>query len=202
MASTLHEGQIRRGKKVTKIAIKKLSDKATVNVFVNNEPAPQSFDHVVTTMPFGCLRMVDMTECSLTWELQTAIRCLSYDSSVKIGVRFSERWWEKQVIPHYGGVSNTDRPTRVLVYPSYGMKEDKGATMIVSYTWAQDALRFGACAQGKDSPPEKELLEIVLNDLADIHGIQEKDYLPGLLLEYKIHDWYADADSCGTMFLR
>lgn len=102
-------------------------------------------------------------------------------------------------MPHLGGVSNTDRPTRVVVYPSYGIGQNNGTTMIASYTWAQDALRFGALAQGKDSQAEKDLIKTVLNDLADIHGITDKTYLPGLMEEYKIHDWYADSDSCGML---
>ena len=37
----------------------------------------------------------------------------------------------------------------VVMYPSYGMGGPTGASMVVSYIWAQDALRFGAFAGGK-----------------------------------------------------
>lgn len=205
MAKTLHDGQIKRGNKVTKLAVNTDAPFRTVDVYVNHETKPDNYSHVITTLPFGCLRMVDTSGCHLTWDLQSAIRMLHYDSSVKIGMRFKERWWEKKgvegynSIAHKGGVSSTDRPSRVVVYPSYGIDETTGATMIVSYTWAQDALRIGALATGKDTQSEKDLITSVLHDLAVMHKIEDPTYLRDLMLEYKIHDWYADGDSCGML---
>ena len=108
--------------------------------------------------------MVDTSQCNFSWDLQSAMRSLSYDAATKVGIKFKERWWER--MGQVGGVSNTDRPTRVVVYPSYGIG-GTDATMIVSYTWAQDALRFGAFSGNRDS--EKVLLDVILKDLADMH---------------------------------
>ena len=37
----------------------------------------------------------------------------------------------------------------VVMCPSYGIGAPTGASMVESYTWSQDALRFGAFAGGK-----------------------------------------------------
>lgn len=207
MADTLHPGQIKRGQKVTKISIKGEDLAKTVYVHVNNKEESETYDHVITTLPFGCLRVVDTTECYLSWHLQTAIRTLRYDSSVKIAMRFTDRWWETcgepgyNNVPHVGGVSSTDRLARTIVYPSYGIGSKDSATMIVSYTWAQDALRIGAFMQGKESRAEKDLISTILQDLQTIHGIDSSkhpNYLRNRLMDYKMHDWYADSDACGS----
>lgn len=73
--------------------------------------------------------------------------------------------------------------------------------MIVSYTWSQDAKRVGALARGKKTLSEKDLLQTICHDLQLIHEIDTtvhgEDYLLNKMQAYKIHDWYADADSCG-----
>jgi monoamine oxidase len=205
MASKLSQ-TIQRGKRATSIAaIASGSPRATsVNVTVNGEASPRNYHHVISTMPFSCLRMVDTTQCGFNWTFQTAIRALHYDSSVKVAIKFSSRWWEHGGLVnglHFGGVSSTDRPTRTVVYPSYGLlNEASGATIIVSYSWAQDALRFGALAQGHGSEGESLLLQIIIKDLADMHQV---DYygLWSLIEDYKVHDWYADEYSAGAFAL-
>ena len=79
------------------------------------------------------------------------IRALEYDNSVKVAIRFSGRTrccgtgWE---------ASYTDRLTTVVAYPSYGIGGPTGASVVVSYTWLQNALRFGALAGGKEKGGE------------------------------------------------
>ncbi|KAG8732220.1 hypothetical protein FRC12_019387 [Ceratobasidium sp. 428] len=116
-------------------------------------------------------------------------------------MRFSERWWEKREPHQFGGVSSTDRPTRTVVYPSYGMNLSEGASMIVSYTWAQDAFRLGSMAQGKGSPAEKALIAGILKDLADMHKITDATYLPGLMKDYHVYNWYGHEFSMGAFAL-
>jgi monoamine oxidase len=143
---------VEKGKRVTKLAFN--HDKSLLEVGIAGESAPRSYAHVVSTVPFGCLRAIDTAGCSFPWALQTAIRTLHYDSSVKVGIQFSERWWEedKPKRAHKGGASSTDRPSRTIVYPSYGIGQPgSGATMIASYTWAQDAARIGSLIPKKAS---------------------------------------------------
>lgn len=162
-----------------------------VSVAIKDDKVLHSYDHVISTMPFSCLRLVDTTKCDFSWGFQTAMRTLHYDSSVKVAIRFSDRWWEKTPLAHDGGLSYTDRPSRTVVYPSYGRNGDTGATMIVSYTWAQDALRLGALAQGHGSEAEDRLLRILFKDLAIIHDM-DFETLWKKKLDHHVFDWYAD----------
>lgn len=190
---------VENGKRVIAIApiVDARSLSATsVSVTVADEPGPRTYTHVISTMPLSCLRMVDTAQCGFDWTFQTAIRDLHYDSGVKVAIRFSRRWWENSSLangPHAGGVSTTDRPTCAVIYPSYGIGETTGATMIVSYSWAQDAIRFGALAQTSAEPL---MIQSIIKDLADMHDM---DYttLSGLVEDHKIHDWYADEYAAG-----
>lgn len=171
----------------------------SVEVTIAHENSPRDYSHVISTMPFSCLRMVDTTKCGFDWTFQTAMRALHYDSSVKVAIKFSNRWWESPHLtkgPHVGGVSSTDRPTRTVVYPSYGLRETTGATMIVSYTWAQDAMRFGALARGHGSEEETLVLQTIIKDLADMHQVDYNELLK-IVEDYKVHDWYGDQYSAG-----
>ena len=82
----------------------------------------------------------------MPFTLQQAVQSLQCEPPVKVAMRFSTRWWTT-LQNHRGGVSRTDRPTRIVVYPSYGIDTDT-ATMIVSHTWTQDAPRNAAFVKG------------------------------------------------------
>ncbi|KAG8736327.1 hypothetical protein FRC10_009450 [Ceratobasidium sp. 414] len=177
----------------------------TITIVNNGATKQHQYDHVVSTVPLSCLGQLDTSECDLSWNLRTAIRDLHYDCSTKVAIRFSSRWWETlqapQIGPQIGGVSSTDRPTRTVVYPSYGIKLSEGATMIVSYTWAQDAFRLGSLAKGKGSDAEQALIAGILKDLTDMHGITDPTYLQGLMLDYHVYNWYAHEFSMGAFAL-
>ncbi|KAG9125255.1 hypothetical protein FRC07_008382, partial [Ceratobasidium sp. 392] len=176
----------------------------TVTIMNNGAVEQHQYHHVVSTMPLSCLSQVDTSQCHFSWNLRTAIRDLHYDCSTKVAIQFSERWWETLVPPkngpQIGGISSTDRPTRTVVYPSYGIRSSgQGATMIVSYTWAQDAFRLGSLAQGKGSNAETALIAGILKDLTDMHNIAEPNYLRGLMLNYHVFDWYGHESSMGKL---
>ncbi|KAF7972672.1 hypothetical protein HWV62_17218 [Athelia sp. TMB] len=163
----------------------------SIDVMVAGEKKPRNYKHVISTMPFSCLRMVDTARCGFSWNLQTAIRALHYGAGVKVGIRFSRRWWEDDSLArgaHHGGASSTDRPARMVLYPSYGINENTGATLIASYTWAEDAVRIGSLA---NSPSELLVVAGIIKDLADMHQMDHDD-LANLVEDYKIHDWSAD----------
>ncbi|KAF8602342.1 hypothetical protein BDV93DRAFT_582235 [Ceratobasidium sp. AG-I] len=201
--------KVQRGQRVTAIVPVGPAGKAptSINLTINGTET-KSYPHVITTMPLGCLNAVDTSQCNFPWELKTAIRALHYDDSVKVGIRFKERWWEGPRVsaPQIGGVSSTDRPTRTVVYPSYGIGGDS-ATIIVSYTWAQDALRFGSYIRGEDGPAEQALLAIIFKDLTDMHGIKDAQgnpdytYLPSIKVEHHAWSWYGSEFSVGAFAL-
>jgi len=157
-------------------------ERPQVAVTINHEAQPRVYDHVVSTLPFGSLRLVDTRGCRMPFTLQQAIQSLQYGPSVKVAMRFLTRWWETEQNQqnHQGGVSRTDRPTRIVVYPSYGIGTD-AATMIVSYTWTQDASRNAAFVKGSEA--DKVLRDAILSDLAQMHNVQYE----WLLDQYQDH---------------
>ena len=183
------------GKRVAKLNIdlEIPRERPQVAVTVDHEAQPRVYDHVISTLPFGCLRVVDTRGCRMPFTLQQAIQSLQYGPSVKVAMRFSTRWWET-VQNHQGGVSRTDRPTRIVVYPSYGINTD-AATMIVSYTWTQDASRNAAFVKG--SVADNVLRDTILSDLAEMHDVQY-EWLVGQYQEHHAWSWDNSEFSVGA----
>lgn len=191
--------QVQRGQRVTAIAPSKLPGSQSitgVDLTINGTKSV-TYDHVISTMPLSCLNMVDTSKCGFSWELRSAIRELRCDASVKVAIKFSERWWQALPSPQLGGVSTTDRPTRTVVYPSYGIDTPNApGTIIVSYTWCQDALRMGSSLQG--TTVSQHMLDAILKDLTDMHQIGDPSYLRSLMISHHAWDWYSSEYSTGA----
>ncbi len=200
MQAKLQYGNVLMGKRVTGIAPMVSSNgvATAMQVSVSGESSPRSYSHVISTLPFGCFRMVDTSACNFSWELSTAIRALHYDSATKVAIRFKTRWWEQPggSLAQLGGVSSTDRPTRIIVYPSYGIGQTTGATMIVSYSWSQDALRLAADIDGTGTKSNPDLLNLILNDLAVIHGLTF-EAVASQVEDQHAWSWYDHENSAG-----
>jgi monoamine oxidase len=162
-----------------------------VFVKVENEPMERLYDHVISTLPFGCFRALDTRRLSMPYTVQQAIKGLQYCSGLKIAMRFATRWWER--LGHKGGTSITDRPLRLVVYPSYGIGS-KAATMIVSYTWTQDASTLDAFVRGSTVDPH--LRDIILYDLAEMHSLTF-EYLRDEFRELHAKSWATSEFSVG-----
>lgn len=96
------------------------------------------FSHVVSTVTFSVLRTIDTDGVQMNFGQREALRALNYGQSIKIAMKFKNRWWEsKDVVKatQAGGASRTDRQSRVVVYPSYGLNEDGPGVLMVSYNW-------------------------------------------------------------------
>ena len=52
----------------------------------------QTYAHVISTIPLGALQAVDLKELQLGYAQRNAIRKLSYDPAMKIGIKFKTRW--------------------------------------------------------------------------------------------------------------
>ena len=76
------------------------------------------------------------------------------------------------------------------------MNKNDGATIIVSYTWSQDATRMGSLVQGYNTPEEKLLVDLIIGDLAVMHGL-DKEYLSNLVVDHHAHDWSHEPNSGG-----
>ena len=115
-------------------------------------------DYLVLTVPYSVARHLEFVP-ALAPDKQRAIRQIHYDSATKIVMQFRRRFWEDEGISF--GSTVTDLPIRNVVYPEVDVPTRRGL-LIASYTWSQDALRWGAL-------PEQDRLAHALDDLARIH---------------------------------
>jgi monoamine oxidase len=188
-------------KRVTRIAHK---IDGTMAVDVAGESNPRSYSQVICTMPLGCLSTVDVSTCELLYSQRMAIRMLHYDASTKVALKFQKRWWEDPDVMDKGaisgGQSSSDFPIRTCVYPSYGIGVPGApGVLLASYTWAQDALRVGSLAQGKDTPADLHLRDITLDNVARLHGVSKEKMGP--VVDHFAHSWYNDEHSRGAFAL-
>ena len=143
-------------------------------------------DYAIVTLPFSVLRQVEvMTPFSR--EKQRAIRQLNYSASTKILFQVSERIWETDD-GIYGGATVTDLPIRRMNYPTPDPTTTRGM-LLASYTWDQDAARWGAM-------DEETRLEEALEDVAKIHPRIREVYEVGAS-----HAWYDDRFANGAFAL-
>lgn len=128
-------------------------------------------------------------EPPLTIQKMEALRSVHYDSSTKILLTFSERFWERDGIR--GGKSITDRPSRFIYYPSHGFPgNDSIGVLLASYTWSDDSLLFLGAS-------DEELKELVLRDLVLLHGEHVRALCTGVLVK----KWSQDPYSHGAFAL-
>jgi monoamine oxidase len=147
----------------------------------------QSADHCVCTLPFGVLRHVDFRP-GLSLGKYRAIRELNYNPSTKILLQVRRRIWEREGIA--GGATVTDLPVRRVVYPSHPPVDgDERGILLASYTWGQDAARWGAL-----TPSER--IDYAIRDLAKIHPGIEHEVEDGAS-----HAWYGDPYAVGAFAL-
>ena len=144
-------------------------------------------DHAVCTLPFGVLRHVDFRP-ALSLGKYRAIRSLNYNPSTKILLQFRRRFWE-QDDGIVGGTTATDLPIRRIVYPSHDEPGEERGVLLASYTWGQDAARWGAL-----SPDDR--IALALKDLAKIHPQAPAEYEAGAS-----YAWYNDPYAGGAFAL-
>ncbi len=160
--------------------------------------ASTEYDYVISTIPLPALRFVELDGCNLSYAQLEGMRTLRYDSSCKVGIRFSSRWWQTLKTGSItGGQTKTDRVVRTVVFPSYGVDDPKAdAVMIASYTWSQDAARVGGLINGRNTVDEQFLIDNILKDLAALHDVTF-DFLKNELRDWYAWDWYSDPFTLG-----
>ncbi len=143
-------------------------------------------DYAIVAIPFSVLRQIEVVT-PFSREKQRAIRQLNYSASTKILFQVRERIWE-QDDGIYGGATVTDLPIRRINYPTPDQTTTRGV-LLASYTWSQDALRWGAM-------DEETRLEEALEDVARIHPRIREVYEVGAS-----HAWYDDRWANGAFAL-
>jgi monoamine oxidase len=118
-----------------------------------------SGDAAILTVPFPVLRHVEVLK-PFSRAKQRAIRQLKYDASAKIFFQCSRRFWEEDD-GIFGGGTITDLPVRNIYYPEHGRETGRGV-LLASYTWSEDAQRWGSLA------PHDRVVQ-ALENVAEIH---------------------------------
>jgi monoamine oxidase len=164
-------------------AIDQHADGVTVHFKTEAGRYSERGDYAIVTLPFTVLRQVEILT-PFSREKQRAIRQLNYAASTKILFQVRERIWETED-GILGGATVTDLPIRRINYPTPDPTNPRGV-LLASYTWDQDAARWGAM-------DEETRLEEALEDVAKIHPRIRDVYEGGAS-----HAWYDDKYANGA----
>ncbi|XP_039677560.1 L-amino-acid oxidase-like isoform X1 [Perca fluviatilis] len=174
--------------------VKRIRSDKDKGVIVKYQPGQQSriinlpADVVLVTTTAKAALFMDF-DPPLSIKKMEALRGVHYDSSTKILLTFSRRFWEKDGI--LGGKSITDGPSRFIYYPSHGFPVNNNiGVLLASYTWSDDSLLFLGAS-------DEDLKELALRDLAKIHG----EYIKSLCTGVLVKRWSADPHSLGAFAL-
>lgn len=172
------------------MAMKDNGHSITVTYAGNPQTAPPTeYAAVFNTTTFGCLQRMDIQGLGLSPDNLCGIRALSYDRATKVAIKFNTPWW-RDLVPE-GGSSSTDLCIRSVVYPSWDDGPDSAYTIIVSYSWAQDATRMASLISANDvesTDPADPIIQLCLRDLVTLWS--KTDYpqtVNGLLGHYSAH---------------
>lgn len=170
-------------------AILEAKGHAGMEVLTDRSTKTKHFSHVIATTTASCLQVVDLKNASLSYAQKEALRVLRYNTAVKLGIKFREKWWIASGIKQ-GGQGKTDRPTRTVVYPSYALNDPETGegVLLACYNSSMDAARLGGFVQGDDPTNQQLVLDIVLHDLAAMHK-EPFEKLKGLVLSHHLHNW-------------
>lgn len=186
----------------------------TVNKTGEKTSTEEKYFAVFNSTTLGALQRMNLKDAGLLWGTKQAIRALGYGASCKVAIKFKTPWWQ---LPPFninkGGVSRTDLPLRVCVYPSYNIPDkkvnpnwsaDDSSVLLCSYTWAQDAQRIGSLITANSPEGEGQLKNVMFHDLALLHANDEMPYEKVMTLlneQYDTHhawDWYKDENMSGA----
>ena len=168
-------------------AVQQQADSVTVHYRTAVGTFSETADYAICTLPLGILRHLDFSP-PLARAKYRAIRQLNYNPSTKILLQVRNRFWET-ADGIVGGTTTTDLPIRRIVYPSHSDPDDRRGILLASYTWGQDAARWGSLS-------EAERVTWAVKDVAKIH--------PQILAEYEggaSYAWYNDPYAGGAFAL-
>jgi monoamine oxidase len=167
-------------------ALEQGDDSVTVHFKTESGRYAVTGDYAIVAIPFSVLRQIEVAP-AFSRPKQRAIRELNYSASTKVLFQVGERVWETDD-GIYGGASATDLPIRRLNYPTPDPTTKRGV-LLASYTWGQDALRWGAM-------DEETRLEEAIEDVSQLHPRIRDAYEVGAS-----HAWYDDRWANGAFAL-
>ncbi|KAJ8286229.1 hypothetical protein GJAV_G00036040 [Gymnothorax javanicus] len=167
------------------------SDKSVTVSYQRSHQCPctdLSADSVLVTTTAKAALFMDF-DPPLSSDKMEALRTVHYDSSTKVILTFSKKFWERDGI--HGGKSITDGPSRFIYYPSHSFPENENiGVLLASYTWSDDSLLFLGAS-------DEDLKELALRDLAKIHGEHIRPLCTGVVVK----KWSSDPHSLGAFAL-
>ncbi len=177
---------VRFGSEVT--SIENTDESVTVHYRTAAGRFSATGDYAVCAIPFSVLRDIEILGRPFSRPKQKAIRELNYNASTKILFQVRHRFWEHEdgIV---GGTTVTDLPIRRIVYPSFSDPEQERGVLLASYTWGQDALRWGAMR------PD-QMIEQALEDVAQVHPSVTDEFEVGA-----VQAWYDDPYARGAFAL-
>lgn len=200
---------IELGKQVRRIAINRSADLSVS--CAGEKDARDGYATVFSTTPLACLQRIDTSSLHLDPLQEEAIRCLRYEDSTKVGIKFAYPWWIVDCGISGGGSASSTLPSRTCVYPSNIAEGDwdQPAVLLASYTWGQDATRMGAligpssAISDSGDDPGDDLLDLVLRDLARQHQQHGMTYekLQSLYRDHHAFCWGNSRFSSGAFAL-
>ena len=140
-------------------AVDQSDDGVTIHYQTAAGRARVTGDHAILAVPFPVLRHVEMMK-PLSQSKRRAIRQLHYDASAKILFQCRRRFWEEDD-GIFGGGTVTDLAVRNIYYPEQCRETGRGI-LLASYTWAEDAQRWGSLS------PDERIVQ-ALENVAVIH---------------------------------
>ncbi len=164
------------------IAIDQTPDEAVIHYQTRVGRFAARGDYTIITVPFPVLRHVEVLK-PFSRTKQRAIRQLHYDASAKIFFQTRRRFWEEDD-GIYGGGTVTDLAIRNLYYTDYGKETGRGI-LLASYTWSEDAQRWGSLL-----PHER--IEQAIENVAMIHPQIKEEFETGAS-----HMWHDDPYAAG-----
>ncbi|HEX7276776.1 MAG TPA: FAD-dependent oxidoreductase, partial [Acidimicrobiales bacterium] len=168
-------------------AVQQDGDSVTAHYRTAVGTSSETADYAICTLPLGVLRHLDFSP-PLARAKYRAIRQLNYNPSTKILLQVRNRFWET-VDGIVGGTTTTDLPIRRIVYPSHSDPDERRGVLLASYTWGQDAARWGSLT-------EPERITWAVKDVAKIH--------PQIRDEFEVgasYAWYNDPFAGGAFAL-
>jgi monoamine oxidase len=151
------------------IAMDQSPDSVTIHFQTPAGRFSETADYAIITIPFPVLRHVEVLK-PFSRAKNRAIRQLHYDASAKILFQCKRRFWEEDD-GIFGGGTITDLPIRNLYYPDHGRETGRGV-ILASYTWSEDAQRWGSLK------PDDRIAQ-ALENVAQIHPQVMKEFEVG-----------------------
>ena len=139
----------------------------------------------------GRAQCVKFGMATSSWK-RDALRQAKNSCSSKRFLAFSERFWEKEGI--FGGKTKTDLPSHMLYYLKGGLNFT--GSIVMSYIWGDKSCVFAARG-------DNELLQIVLSNLATIHGKHiQRLFTGGVVKHWSLDPYILGAYAYHTPFQR